>query len=274
MTEAERRAKEVRARRGPRPPRDPADERRRIEERTTEQWIDEGSVRDAAIAATDRAAEPTARRTPRPLDPELEAEFVGELGSQRGPRLSERLAQASEALDRERFDEARRIAASILKEAPSIAAVHEVLGLASYRLGRYKQAARALETAYELRPDPAMLPALADCYRAQRRWAAVDRTWKELRSVSPAQDIMAEGRIVAAGALADRGDLASAIELMEPASKMPKRVREHHLRQWYVLGDLFDRSGDTIGARRWFGAIADREPDFADVRDRLRTVGR
>ena len=32
----------------------------------------------------------------------------------------------------------------------------------------------------------------------------------------------------------------------------PKSVREHHLRQWYVLGDLYDRVGDPISARRWF----------------------
>ena len=63
------------------------------------------------------------------------------LGKQRGARLAERLAQASEALDRERFQEARRIAGSIAKEAPDVAAAHEVDGLATYRLGLYKPAA-------------------------------------------------------------------------------------------------------------------------------------
>ncbi len=274
MTDADRRAKEVNARRAPRPERDPAAERRKIEERTTERWVDEGSIRDTAVAATGRAATAPARRAPQPLDPLVAAALTGELGAERGARLSERLAMASEALDRERYDEARRIAASIAKEAPSIAAVQEVLGLASYRLGRYKQAAKALETAHGLHPDPAMLPALADCYRALRRWSAVERVWLEIREVSPPQEIIAEGRIVAAGALADRGDLAGAIEMMEPATKPPKRVRDHHLRQWYVLGDLHDRSGDPIGARRWFGAVAGRDPEFADVEDRLRAVGR
>lgn len=265
---------EVKRRRGPRPERDPEAERRKIEGRTTEQWVDEGSVRDAAIAATDRAAETPARRAPQPLDPAIAASFVEELGPNRGARLSERLAMASEALDRERYDEARRIASSIAKEAPDIAAVQEVLGLASYRLGRYKQAAKALETAHELHPDPAMLPALADCYRAMRRWAAVDRVWRQIREISPAQEIIAEGRIVAAGALADRGDLPGAIDVMASATKPPKRVRAHHVRQWYVLADLYDRSGDPINARRWFTAVANQDPDFADVTDRLRSVGR
>jgi tetratricopeptide (TPR) repeat protein len=274
MTDAERRSKEVKARRGPKPERDPGDERRKIEERTTEQWVDEGSVRDLAVAATGRAVTPPARRAPRPLDPSVASALVGELGPDRGNRLSERLAMASEALDRERYDEARRISASIVKEAPAVAAVQEVLGLASYRLGRYKQAAKALEAANELHSDPAMLPALADCYRAIRRWSAVERVWREIRETSPSQEIIAEGRIVAAGARADQDDLRGAIEVMEPATKPPKRVREHHLRQWYVLGDLYDRSGDPIKARRWFGAVASHDPDFADVTDRLRTVGR
>ncbi len=36
---------------------------------------------------------------------------------------------------------------------------------------------------------------------------------------------MAEGRIVAAGALADRGQLREAIALMQSAQKPPKKVR-------------------------------------------------
>ena len=85
---------------------------------------------------------------------------------------------------------------------------------------------------------------------------------------------MAEGRIVAAGAMADRGNLRGALKLMERAGEIPKRVREHHLRQWYVLGDLHDRSGDIIKARRFFGMIAALDADFADVTDRLRGLGR
>jgi tetratricopeptide (TPR) repeat protein len=263
----------VASRRGPRPARDRDAERARIEGRTTEEWIDEGSVRDTAEAAAGRASA-APRRTPRPLDPEVASELVDAVGRQRGERLAERLAQASEALDRERFDEARRLAAAIVKEAPAVAAAHEVLGLASYRLGRYGPAVKSLEHARELAENPALLPVIADCQRALGRWSDVDRTWLRLREISPAHDVLAEGRIVAAGARADRGDLPGALEVMAPATKPPKRVRDHHLRQWYVLGDLHDRLGDPINARRWFGAVADHDPDFADVRERLRAVGR
>lgn len=214
------------------------------------------------------------RREPRPLDPDIGAELVDALGNQRGTRLSERLAQASEALDRERFDEARRISASIAKEAPTVAAVQEVLGLASYRLGRYKPAVAALQQAQELHENPALLPVIADAYRGLRRWTAVERVWNQIKAASPAQEVMSEGRIVMASALADQGDIAGAIAVMEDGRKPPKRVREHHLREWYVLGDLYDRLGETITARRWFGAVAQEAPEFVDVQDRLRGLGR
>lgn len=275
MTEARRRAAEVDKRRGPRPPVDPDRDQRWAEERVTEKWVDEGSVRDAAQAATQRAAtERPERREPRPLDPDIGAELVDALGGQRGARLSERLAQASEALDRERFDEARRLAAAIAKEAPTVSAVQEVLGLASYRLGRYKPAVAALQAAQDLHENPTLLPVIADAYRGLRRWAAVERVWNQIKAASPPHDILAEGRIVMASALADQGDLSGAIQVMEEGRKAPKRVRDHHLREWYVLADLYDRVGDPIAARRWFTAITAEVPEYVDVKDRLRGLGR
>ena len=159
LTTAERRALEVKMRRVPRTPRDPDLERQKIADRTLETWIDDGSVRDEARHAASRASTVTAesppkRRPPKPLDPEVAAELSDAVGKQRGERLAERLAQASEALDRERFQEARRIAGAIVKEAPDVAAAHEVHGLASYRLGMFKPAVRSLEAAFDLHPDP------------------------------------------------------------------------------------------------------------------------
>jgi tetratricopeptide (TPR) repeat protein len=149
-----------------------------------------------------------------------------------------------------------------------------VLGLASYRLGRYKPAVAALLAAQELHENHALLPVIADSYRGLRRWTAVERVWNQIKAASPAHDVVAEGRIVMANALADQGDVRGAIAVMLEGRKPPKRVREHHLREWYVIGDLYDRVGDTIGARRWFGAVADIDPEFVDVVDRLRGLGR
>ena len=265
----------MRARRGPRrTPITPEGEQAKIEAREVEQWIDEGSLREVAEEATERAAGRDRERPAPEVDPEVVAEIHSAVDPRRAARLSERLAAAASALDRERFDEARRMVTPLVRELPRVAAVHEVNGLASYRTGRWKQAAQSLELARQLRPDPSLLPVLADCYRALGQWKDVDTVWSDVRKASPPHEVMAEARIVVASSLADRGDLKQAIELMSASAKPPKRVRDHHLRQWYVLADLYDRAGDTVAASRWFREVAQHDAAFSDVRDRLRTLGR
>jgi tetratricopeptide (TPR) repeat protein len=163
---------------------------------------------------------------------------------------------------------------SVLKNLPNVGAAHEVAGLAHYRLGEWRKAAAQLELARTLHPRPEHLPILADCYRAMRRYRSVDELWTEIKETSPAPNVMAEGRIVAAGALADRGDLAGALKLMLRAADAPKRVRDYHLKQWYVIADLYDRSGDVVRARNFFKRVATVDPRYADVGDRLATLGR
>jgi ATP/maltotriose-dependent transcriptional regulator MalT len=107
-----------------------------------------------------------------------------------------------------------------------------------------------------------------------RRYGTVTELWEELKGASPAPELMAEGRIVAAGALADQGDLAGALRVMDKARAVPKKVRSHHLRQWYVIADLLDRSGEVIEARRYFGFVAQNDSEFADVVQRLASLGR
>ncbi len=80
---------------------------------------------------------------------------------------------------------------------------------------------------------------------------------------------MTEGRIVAAGALADRGRLADAIREMEKGWTPPPRPKEHHLRRAYVLADLYESAGETPRARATFQWILTNDPDFADVDRRL-----
>ena len=102
----------------------------------------------------------------------------------------------------------------------------------------------------------------------------VDTIWVEIRETSPSPAVMAEGRIVAAGALADQGDVAAALKLMLRVADAPERVREHHLKQWYVIADLYDRSGDVVRARNFFQRVVAVDPVYADAGDRLATLGR
>jgi tetratricopeptide (TPR) repeat protein len=277
MTAAEKRSQEIKQQRPPRdsdwkrpetPP--PAWER--------EQWIDEGSMRAEAEDAARRAGgddqRPTGRRKSLELSPEVEQELAAASPAQRMARYQERLASAADALDRGRYDDARRMVQPVLRDLPDVSFAHEIAGLAYYRMGQWRKAAAELELTRQLTGTFLHHAVLADCYRAMRRYHEVDVLWRELREASPEPALMAEGRIVAAGALADQGDLAGALRVMQKALDVPKKPRDHHLRQWYVVGDLFDRSGDVIKARKYFSLVAEQDREFADVVERLRTLGR
>lgn len=244
-------------------------------------WVDEGSLRHVAEDASARARQasgvdevPRRVRKPAELDPDVVADVEREVGGSRSARVNERLTAAAEALGRGRFDDARRMVQSVLRDAPNVAMAHEVAGLAFYGTGQWRKAVGELERARELDHSVRHHAVLMDSYRALRKYNVVSDLWAELKAASPAPALMAEGRIVAAGALADQGDLVGALQVLERAVQVPKKVREHHLRQWYVLGDLHDRSGNVIAARRFFSMIAQADRDFADVLDRLAGLGR
>ena len=127
-------------------------------------------------------------------------------------RLEGRLGDAATAFAGERFGEARQLLAPIVQEVPELAEGRELYGLTLYRLGRWKEAARELDAFVELSGGSTeQHPVLADCRRALRQYREVDRLWEELRESSPSGALVTEGRIVTAGSLADRGDLAAAL---------------------------------------------------------------
>lgn len=276
-TEADRRRAAVRAR-GAGSARDPkiVDQQARTDNPIAEEWIDEGPIRSRASEAVKRGRTTSVRkvdrRTGEPMDPAI-VEVVGRaVDPRRTEKLAQKLNSACIALDRERYSEAKRIARTLVKELSAVSTVHEIIGLASYRLGQWRDATSALETAQRLNERVENMPVLLDCYRAQKRWIDVDAIWKDLKEQSPAPDVMAEGRIVVAGSLADRGDLRAAIDLMRKAMSTPRRIREYHVRQWYVLADLYDRAGDIQQARELFSRVAAVDSQFADVRERLSSL--
>ena len=250
-------------------------ERSTLEPPVPDIWIDEGPVRDVAEGAVARGtvdATPPARSTPRlPDDVVAELEQAG--GTKRAPKLAERLDAGRGAFERERYQDANRILSKLAREAPGAASVRELHGLTLYRLERWKQAATELEAYRAITGSADQDPVLADCYRALHRYARVEELWEELKAASPSAALVTEGRIVTAGARADQGDLQGAIALLAPASPKPKKVREHHLRQWYALADLYDRSGDVPQARRLFREVLANQPGFADTEQRLATLG-
>ncbi len=183
-------------------------------------------------------------------------------------KLQRRLAEAATAFEAERFGDAERLLDSIDRLAPGVPEVHELRGLTYYRMSRWGKAIKDLERFHELTNSSEQHPVLADCNRALKRWTRAEELWHELGEASPAPDLIEEGRIVQAGVLADRGRLQDAIRFMERAPKVKGKPGIHHLRRWYVMGDLYERAGDNSRARRLFSDIARTEPDFGDAAER------
>ncbi len=77
-----------------------------------------------------------------------------------------------------------------------------------------------------------------------------------------------------AGSLADRGELAKAIALLERGPVAPRRPpAPYHLRLWYALADLYERAGDAPKARQLFTRVAEVDPELADTAERLHALG-
>jgi hypothetical protein len=73
--------------------------------------------------------------------------------------------------------------------------------------------------------------------------------------------------------LADRGLLQEGLDLLSKAAGELKRPSEYHLRQWFVIADLYDKQGNIIKARQFFERIASHDSQFVDVAERLATLG-
>jgi tetratricopeptide (TPR) repeat protein len=248
-----------------------------------EVWIEEPDPPRAAKPAktkpqparTKAAGQPRNLRKPKRgadrLPDDVRSEIAGAPGAKRSPRIQERLGEAARAYERDRYRDALQLLRPLADQAPEAGAVRELLGLTLYRLGRWTAAIKELETFHTLTGSYDQHPPLADCYRALKRWRKVNEVWEELRTASPSAELVAEGRLVVAGSLADRGEVGEAIKLLESAPGIDRsaRVQDHHLRLWYALGDLYERAGEVPRARDLFRRVADRDPDVYDVGERL-----
>lgn len=254
----------------------PADD---TDSRAVVEWIDEGSVREAAVGVTKRAestpAAPRRQRRQRALEDDVISAIEHAVGARKATRLIKLMAEAAAALEGDRIDDARRAITPVIREAPGVAAAREIAGQILYRGSQWRRAAAELEAFRTLRPgDVACHAVLGDCYRALGRHHEVEQLWREVKEASPSPEVMVEARIVMAGSLADRGQLDEAIDVLRRSSTVPPRVRDHHLRQWYALADLYDRAGAVVEARRWFTQIAAVDRAFVDVAERLAALGR
>jgi len=196
------------------------------------------------------------------------------LGGRKGAQYHEQLMAAADAFARDHERDAIRILRPLRDAVPESPSVRELLGLAYYRDGKFPAATKELEEYVRLSGSVEQHPVLMDCYRAQKRWRRVDDLWDELARTSPPPALATEGRIVAAGALADRGRVPDALALLGRRVGNVSRAHEYHLRLWYALGDLEERAGNLPRARALFDRVRSQDAGFADVAERLAALGR
>jgi tetratricopeptide (TPR) repeat protein len=208
------------------------------------------------------------RRRRRKAQSEVREEII-RLGGERGPSYYDQLMKAADAFARDHERDALRLLRPLRDALPESPSVRELSGLAHYRLGQYPAATKDLEAFAELTGSVEQHPVLMDSYRAQQRWRKVDERWRELTAASPGAEVATEGRIVAAGALADRGRIDAAISLLSKADKHVASPKPYHLRLWYALADLEERAGNVPRARTLFHRVRREDPAFADVAERL-----
>jgi tetratricopeptide (TPR) repeat protein len=191
-------------------------------------------------------------------------------GAKLASSLVPRLADAARAYEHDRYRDALTILRPLAAIAPESPSVRELYGLALYRLGRWKEALRELRAAHDLTSSFDQHPVMADCERALGRHHRVEALWTELRQAGVSSDLLAEGRLVEAGSLADRGDVPRAIALLVPsATRSVRRPESRHLRQWYALADLYERVGDMPRARDLFTMVVRSDPELSDAAERL-----
>lgn len=238
-----------------------------------EVWVDEGVVRGEASKAVGRGRTPRTMARP-PEDEQLASDpsLRRAVAAKTAERMEAKLKDAGKAFRRDRFEEARNILRPLAEAAPTAESVRELLGLTYYRLGRWKLAVAELEAFRNLNGSTEQHPVLADCYRALGRHRKVAELWEELRAASPSAPLVAEGRIVYAGSLADQARVDDAITVLSQAKPPAKKPQPHHLRVTYALADLYERAGDVPKARHLFGIVAVADPELGDVEARLRAL--
>jgi len=190
------------------------------------------------------------------------------VGKDKGERSWKVFKRAAREFEEERFTDAHRTLKPLSKDYSEIVEVQELYGLSLYRLGRWDEAIEVLELFRAKSLTTEQNPVLMDCHRAVGNWSDVDELWRELGEHSPSPELMAEGRIVMAGAHADRGRLDDGIRLLEKGWKPPRTPQPHHLRRAYALADMLERDGKLPRSRKLFGWIATKDDRYLDAAER------
>jgi tetratricopeptide (TPR) repeat protein len=218
---------------------------------------------------TPRTGRPPSRRT----TPALSRDLADEIRSSTVPTHQEvaisKLARAIELLERE--DPGAAVAEGLKAKAaaPRSSSVREVLGMAFYGQGRWKEALSELKAYRRITGRADQNHIIADCHRGLGRpGEAVALAEEELRA-KVTNEAKAEAVIVAASALADQGRYSEALAFLGRARTKDDVSEPYTLRIWYVKGDILSKAGRNQDAAREFERIMRHDPGAFDAAERL-----
>jgi tetratricopeptide (TPR) repeat protein len=197
--------------------------------------------------------------------------------SARPAQQADAMSRLSRAIDRLERDDPRGAVPEAERAkalAPRSAAVREVLGMAYYGLGRWKDAVTELKAYKRISGRTDQNHLIADCYRGLGRPEEVVPLADEvLRDRGAPNEAKAEAVIVAASALADRERYAEALALLARAKTREDVAQDYTLRLWYARGDILAKAGRTDEAAGEFRKIMRHDPAAFDAAERLAGLG-
>jgi tetratricopeptide (TPR) repeat protein len=206
-----------------------------------------------------REIEDEVRRTARP--------------AQRADVLS-RLGRAIDRLERDDAHGAVPEAEKAKALAPRSSSVREVLGMAYYGVGRWRDAITELKAYKRMTGRPDQNHLIADSLRGLGRPAeAVPLAEELLHDRRAPNDAKAEAVIVAASALADQGRFPEALAMLRRARTRDDVAEPYTLRLWYVRGDILERAGRHDEAATEFRKVMRHDPSAFDAAERLSALG-
>ncbi len=153
--------------------------------------------------------------------------------------------------------------------APRSGAVREVLGIALYRAGRFREALRELQAYRRITGRLDQNHLIGDAYRAI---GAPDKAVEPARDAVHAripEEARVEAAVVGASALGDLGRYSEALGLLRSFPSRERLAQSFELRLWYVTGDILARTGRTREAAEEFRRIVKHDPGAFDAAERL-----
>jgi tetratricopeptide repeat protein len=218
-----------------------------------------------------------ARRDQRPSGPpvssrSLQEEIRRTARTGQGDRALRAFEQAVSLLERGREDAAVRAALEAKELAGRSGAVREVLGIALYGAGRYRDALRELQAYRRLTGRVDQNHLIADSQRALGHPERAVEPAREALRARISDEARAEAAVVAAAALSDLGRPTEAMAILNAFPTDSRKARAFDLRVWYAAGDILSRAGREEEAAVYFRKIVRHDPAAFDAAERLESL--